>query len=608
MCGIFGRVGASCHDGRDLRRLALFARDRGKDSSGFVTRESGIYKVERADFDIAELTSQDFFRDQEIVAGHSRLITSGETDNQPVLRDGIAVLHNGIILNTESIWGELKATPELKIDSEVLPALARRALESDVPVAELGALVLSKCVGVVNCVMFIPEIGKLLLFSNNGSLFTGTKEGGMFFSSESHHLRKIGCDKISVVGESVVVDIPISVEEYNLKSQQRKRLNLLPSPVPKSPEAALLSVPAHHLLRCTKCILPETMPFIVFDSDGVCNYCLGYKSVTQRKPMSHLEDYLSQYRKSGSVDCVVPFSGGRDSSFGLHYAVRQLGLKPVAYTYDWGMVTDLGRRNISLMCGELGVENIVVAADISKKRRYIRDNLVAWLAAPHLGMISLLTAGDKNFFRFIENVKKNTRTDLNMWAVNPLEVTHFKSGFLGIKPDFAVEGVYTSGLRKQVRYHGRRFSQMLQNPRYFNASIWDSLSGEYFRSRKKDDHYFHLFDYVDWREEEINATLDTYGWERAEDTTTTWRIGDGTAGFYNYVYARVAGFTEHDTFRSNQIREGAITREDALEKVLEENQPRYQNIRWYLDTLGLDFVSVIKTVNSIPNILEKKNG
>lgn len=46
------------------------------------------------------------------------------------------------------------------------------------------------------------------------------------------------------------------------------------------------------------------------------------------------------------------------------------------------------------------------------------------------------------------------------------------------------------------------------------------------------------------------------------DTNTTWRIGDGTAAFYNYVYYTVAGFTEHDTFRSNQIREGQMTREE----------------------------------------------
>ena len=86
------------------------------------------------------------------------------------------------------------------------------------------------------------------------------------------------------------------------------------------------------------------------------------------------------------------------------------------------------------------------------------------------------------------------------------------------------------------------------------------------------------------------------------DTTTTWRIGDGTAGFYNYVYYTVAGFTEHDTFRSNQIREGQLSREKALELVQDENRPRYQNIKWYLDTLGFDFEQVIKIVNTIPKL------
>jgi len=86
------------------------------------------------------------------------------------------------------------------------------------------------------------------------------------------------------------------------------------------------------------------------------------------------------------------------------------------------------------------------------------------------------------------------------------------------------------------------------------------------------------------------------------DTNTTWRIGDGTAAFYNYIYYTVAGFTEHDTFRSNQIREGQITREEALELVKDENRPRYQNIRWYLDTLNMDFSAVIKVINAIPKL------
>jgi hypothetical protein len=64
----------------------------------------------------------------------------------------------------------------------------------------------------------------------------------------------------------------------------------------------------------------------------------------------------------------------------------------------------------------------------------------------------------------------------------------------------------------------------------------------------------------------------------------------------------VAGFTEHDTFRSNQIREGDLTRNEALALIEDENRPRYPNIKWYLDSIGMDFNDVIKTINSIPKL------
>ena len=160
-----------------------------------------------------------------------------------------------------------------------------------------------------------------------------------------------------------------------------------------------------------------------------------------------------------------------------------------------------------------------------------------------------------------------------------------------------------SKLSLRVKSNSKRFRAMSESPSYFNSSLWDNLSGEYYRSFTTKKDYFHIFDHYRWDEEQVNDTLiNKYGWETATDTSTTWRIGDGTAGFYNYVYYTVAGFTEHDTFRSNQIREGQLTREKALELVKDENQPRYQNIKWYLDTLGLDFEEVIKVVNSIPKL------
>lgn len=142
-------------------------------------------------------------------------------------------------------------------------------------------------------------------------------------------------------------------------------------------------------------------------------------------------------------------------------------------------------------------------------------------------------------------------------GVNPLEVTHFKAGFLGVPPDFEEKRVYMHGWQKQMEYQKLRFKAMLQSPGYFNSSLWDTLSGEYYRSFTEKKDYYHIFDYWRWDEKAIDDTLiNDYGWELAVDTSTTWRIGDGTAGLYNYIYYLVAGFSEHDTFRSNQVREG----------------------------------------------------
>jgi hypothetical protein len=108
---------------------------------------------------------------------------------------------------------------------------------------------------------------------------------------------------------------------------------------------------------------------------------------------------------------------------------------------------------------------------------------------------------------------------------------------------------------------------------------------------------------VHWDERTIDSLLlDEYEWESAIDTGTTWRIGDGTAAFYNYIYYNVAGFSEHDTFRSNQIREGAITRDEALARLAEENRPRYATIKWYTDVVGVDYAYAIRTINAIPKL------
>lgn len=605
MCGIFGVISNNNVSNQKLKTLVNHSKQRGKDSSGLIYIENDNYKINRADYEIDKLLSKVKPYKSTIVLGHSRLITNGLGDNQPVVRGKIAAIHNGIIVNEDEVWSKLTVKRLLNIDSELIVAIAEEHLSLNKAITELPGVILSMCKGVIACAMVLPEHGKLLLFSNNGSLYIGESEGKTYFASESYGLQLINCDNIVQIKEDYkVIDIPTSSLEFKIVDEKSRIENLIPEFKFNTIEEGLLLYEKNDIKRCTKCILPETMPFIKFDSLGVCNYCNTYTPRNNPKPKEELFKLMEPYRRKGKeLDCIVPFSGGRDSCYGLHLIVEELNMKPVTYTYDWGMVTDLGRRNISRMCAQMGVENIIIAADISKKRRNIRKNLIAWLKSPHLGMMAMLTAGDKHFFRHVESIKKQTGISLNLWGVNPLEVTHFKTGFLDIEPDFEEKRVYSHGAMKQLRYHSKRFKAMLESPSYFNSSLFDTLSGEYYRSFTEKKDYYHLFDYWRWDEDEVNDTLlNKYDWEKSIDTSTTWRIGDGTAAFYNYVYYTVAGFTEHDTFRSNQIREGQISREKALELVEDENQPRYQNIRWYLDTLGLDFEEVIKVVNSIPKL------
>lgn len=610
MCGVYAIFQKKNKLSRkDVAHLAKTAQARGVDSAGIVFQKNNNLQVVKRDFGSLELiNSNSDYQSSSFIAGHSRLATNDVANNQPVIKDDLIVIHNGIIANYQDIWKSLELEPQTELDSEIIPVLFKHYREMGLSDIDSVEKIFDTCEGVISAIIIAPKENKVHLISNNGSLYYGLNGESLYISSESYPLTSIDITNVKQVFGLYSFDYEFFSDNILVDDIVVKNRNyLLPKFEFNSSRDKLLVRPDHKLKRCTKCILPETMPFIEFDDRGVCNYCNTYTPKNVPKPVEVLESLIEPYRRKGARDCIVPFSGGRDSSYGLHLIVEELGMNPIAYTYDWGMVTDLGRRNISRMCSKLKVENIIIAADITKKRENIRKNVSAWLKNPHLGMISLWTAGDKHFFRYCEDVKKETGISLNLWGVNPMEVTHFKTGFLNIAPAFSNERVYNNGVMSQLEYQYKRYKEYFKNPSYFNSSIFDTLSGEYWRSINKKTDYFHIFDYWTWDEEVVDTTLKSYNWEWSNDTPTSWRIGDGTAALYNYVYYTVAGFTEHDTFRSNQIREGMITRDRALELVAEENQPRYESIQWYLDSIGLEFESVIKTINRIPKLYQPTN-
>ena len=233
----------------------------------------------------------------------------------------------------------------------------------------------------------------------------------------------------------------------------------------------------------------------------------------------------------------------------------------------------------------------------------IGKNVNAWLKKPELGMIPLFMAGDKQYFYHAGRLKKQMGIDILFLCENMLERTHFKVGFAGIRPSvFDEEHVYTMSKFNKASLLFYYWSQFAKNPGYLNSSLPDTAFA--YASYYLIGHpYCNLFNYIVWDESEVESILfEHYDWETAPDTTTTWRIGDGTASFYNYAYYTIAGLTENDTLRSNQIREGHISRDKALSLVREENKPRFESIKWYCDIVGLDFLHALDSIARAPKI------
>ena len=664
MCGIFGLIQKENSKGVEniFRNLFLLSESRGKEAAGFALKTSEDLRIFKTPSPASYLVRSKVFKDEIkrfkenqntsfIGIGHSRLVTNGyeqfSENNQPVVKNGMIVIHNGIIVNQDELWTKY-CTQERgsELDTELIPTIISNELDNGIELGEAIGNMFARIYGMTNIAILSDKFNNLILATNNGSIYYhyNPQIGFFVFASERYILKEIlrryktrkNIDSIIQLNPGQCININLSLLTLQLSNIGSKLTDLeVSNPKPgilflkeakalkriyvnTSLEHKTIEVEpefdeAYHkrksridnLKRCTKCILPETFPLIEFDVKGVCNYCNNYHRIDYQGKVALLNIVESYRRSDNKPECLLPFSGGRDSSYSLHFIVKELGLKPIAFSYDWGMLTDLARRNQSRMCAKLGIEHILVSADIRRKRENIRKNVSAWLKRPELGTIPLFMAGDKQYFYYSKLLQKQNGIDLVIMGENQLEKTLFKSAFSGARQDLKGYMAYHISSLNKVRMLGYYVQQYVKNPSLINSSLLDTAGAFLSYYTIKHD-YMNLYSYIKWDENKISDVLiDQYNWETDPGTKTTWRIGDGTAAFYNYIYYMVAGFTENDTFRSNQVREGDISRETAIKLSLEENQPRWDSIQWYCRTIGIDFKATIQIINNISTLYEK---
>jgi N-acetyl sugar amidotransferase len=114
------------------------------------------------------------------------------------------------------------------------------------------------------------------------------------------------------------------------------------------------------LRRCAQCLLPETYETIEYDEAGVCNVCRSsaYKRQgidwDERKRL--LDQLIEKHRGKADYDCIVPFSGGKDSTFQLYFLVREYKLKPLVVRFNHGFMRQGIQDNNQRTFKKLGVD------------------------------------------------------------------------------------------------------------------------------------------------------------------------------------------------------------------------------------------------------------
>lgn len=340
------------------------------------------------------------------------------------------------------------------------------------------------------------------------------------------------------------------------------------------------------MIRCAKCILPETYPGIQFDSEGQCNVCRRYTSVKDEGEQALFDKLASLPKRNGKYDCIVTLSGGRDSTYILIYVVDKLKLRPLVLTIDNGFMPDQTRQNVDNTVKILGVDHDHMYVQQRVTMKSFSAFLQAWVSRPDPSMIGFLCNGCRGSLSSAL-IKTTKEFGLNLVFFGGGEPqTGFAKQLLRVGPNYlGKRGTLFLG----AIYHLFSNPKYFYHPSYLKAFAEEGIT-RYWTKYPEDLTYVSPFTYIGWNEEKIvNQIQERVGWAKPECWTTTWRSDCKIHWLKEYLYKETLGFTKNDDNLSGMVRSGMITRDEALERLHGYNESPVSFLADFVAEHGLDF-------------------
>jgi len=343
---------------------------------------------------------------------------------------------------------------------------------------------------------------------------------------------------------------------------------------------------------CKECVLPDSRPNLQIEDDGICNACKNHKTKkdidwkSRQNQLNLLVDSIKN--RSSEYDCLIPVSGGKDSTWQTLKCL-ELGLKPLAVTWKTPARTIIGDNNLDNLIN-LGVDHIDFTINPNIEAKFM------WETYKKKGSLAI----PMHFA--IYNLPLKIAAKYNIPLVIYGENTAFEYGSLNQSDEgFELTSLWADRYNATV---GTKIED------WFSIELTEKDLRAYTRptdSELSKVRAIFLGHYFKWDPEIVQEEVSKFGFmrDKAGPRTGLYNYADIDCEFislHHWIKWYKFGFTRLFDNLSLEIRNGRLSREDALQMIRENDfEPNYDDVESFCkftDHTIEDFMNVAETFRS----------
>ncbi len=334
-----------------------------------------------------------------------------------------------------------------------------------------------------------------------------------------------------------------------------------------------------HLQYCVRCCMPETQEGLIFDDLGICQACQSSEQkihinwVEREKELRRLlED--AKAKAGSNYDCIIPISGGKDSTFQLHVLTKVYGMKPLAVTFSHNWYSEIGWYNLVNSLEQFNVDHMMFTPNRDLVNRMARRSLSGigdscWHCHAGVGAFPLHIA-----------VKFNI--PLLIWGESIAESSGRASYFNPVKK---FDREYFTKVSAKLKPSEMVCSYLSERDLYpFNIPTLEECE-------RVGLHGIHLGDYIFWDDErQTEFVRDNYGWKEVDIEGTYKRYKSAECmmpGVHDFTCYLKRGYGRATFHASVDVRTGLLTREEGFALANEYDSERPEALDYYLEATGM---------------------